>query len=267
MSNTHTRRRVIAPMILAACALSSACASQSASLELAPMVTDRPDFTESALTVPVRSQQLEFGQTFAQEGETQTVAIGEFLLRSGLSDRIEMRLAANSFAIEQTGTTRAQGMEDANIGAKIALREAGEGSARWQPGLAMIVGASVPTGARVFRSDRVLPEVKLLAAWDLTDRVAFSSNLNWARAEQSGASYTEWSGSASFGAGVTDRVGAYLEYYAFGEATSAWRRREYVNGGLTYLFTPSLQLDARAGIGPSAGQRDFFAGLGLSRRW
>jgi hypothetical protein len=231
------------------------------------MVTDRPDFTESALTVPARLQQLEFGQTFTQEGETRSVSIGEFLLRSGITDRIEMRLAANSFAVEQTGTSRTQGMEDANIGAKIALLDAGEGAARWQPGLAVIVGASVPTGARVFRSARVLPEVKLLAAWDLTDRVAFSSNLNWARAEEIGTPYTEWSGSASVGAGVTDRVGAYLEYYAFGEAASAWRRREYVNGGLTFLFTPTLQLDARVGIGPSTSQRDFFAGLGLSRRW
>lgn len=164
MASSSTTVRPILPVLLAAFALISACAPQRENIQTAPMVTDRPDFTESALTVPARLQQLEFGQTLTQEGDTRSISIGEFLLRSGITDRLEMRISAASFAIEDNGPNRTQGLEDANIGAKFVLRGAGEGAARWKPGLAVIAGATIPSGARSFRSSHALPEVKLLAA-------------------------------------------------------------------------------------------------------
>ena len=245
----------------------NACATASMASRAEPIITDRPDFTESAVTVATGLTQIEAGQTFTREASTNSMAVGELLVRRGLARRVELRVAVNSYTIESHGDTRARGFEDAGIGAKISLMDAGEGARRWQPALAAIVGASVPTGASPYRSRHVLPEVKMLAAWDLTDRVAFSANGNWSASDDAIRIHNEWSGSASFGFSLTDKLGAYTEYYAFGENAGGWQRRQFVNGGVTYQITHMFQLDARAGVGPSPSRRDYFAGLGFSRRW
>jgi hypothetical protein len=239
----------------------------SSQLASQPIVTDRPDFTESAVTVPQGMIQLEAGQTLTQENRLQSVTFGETLVRVGLSPRVELRVAPNSVALAQDGSVLRLGYEDSGLGFKFAFRDAGEGSKRWIPALALIVDASIPTGAAMFRSEHVLPGVKGLMAWDLTERVAFSSNVNWALAEDAVRTHNEWSVSGSVGVGLTDRWGAYTEYYGFGENVQGWQRRDYLNGGVTFQPVPALQFDARVGMGPSMSRRDYFVGLGLSRRW
>ncbi|MBL0940804.1 MAG: transporter [Gemmatimonadaceae bacterium] len=240
----------------------------AASLAAEPIVTDRPDFTESAVTVPQGMIQIEAGQTLTQEDRQQSVTFGETLVRVGLSKRFELRLTPASIALAQDGNALRLGREDAGVGMKVAFLDAGVGSRRWIPAVALIVDASVPTGATMFRSEHVLPGAKGLLAWDLTDRVAFSSNLNWALSEDPAiGTHNEWSVSGSVGVGLSDRWGAYTEYYGFGENAQGWQRRDYVNGGVTFQPIPSLQFDARVGVGPSISRRDYFVGLGLSRRW
>ncbi len=245
----------------------SACA-QPASFrqEIAPIVTDRPDFTESAVTVPDRSVQVEMGGTYTREEGVSSYSSGETLIRAGLTPRIELRLTAASYAVERSASARSQGLEDAGVGFKLALHDGTEGP-KAVPTVGLIVGTSLPTGAASFRSRRALPEAKLLAAWSLTDRLGFASNLNWARAEDAGSSHDEFSGSGSFAYAISDRVGAYAEYFAFGGGSSEWQRREYVNGGLTFLVHPTLQLDARAGVRADAPSDGVFVGIGLSRRF
>ena len=40
-----------------------------------------------------------------------------------------------------------------------------------------------------------------------------------------------------------------------------------LNGGLTFLVHPLLQLDARVGAGLTDAAPDFFVGVGIARRW
>ncbi len=68
------------PMIFAALILlgsSEWCAAHGAQAE--PLVTDRPDFTESAETVAPGLFQLESGYTFTRRGDDKEHALGEFL--------------------------------------------------------------------------------------------------------------------------------------------------------------------------------------------
>lgn len=258
------RRRFVA---FAGSLMVAACASPRPGAPApAPIVTDRPDFTESAVTVPHRSTQVEMGGTWSREQGVRSVSSGETLIRHGLSPRVELRITGASYAVERSAVARSQGLEDSGIGFKLALHDGGDAPAL-VPTLGLIVGTSLPTGAANFRSRRALPESKLLAAWTLHERIGFASNLNWARAEDSGEPHDEFSGSGSFAFALTDRVGAYAEYFAFGERMARWQRREYVNGGVTFLLHPTLQLDLRAGLRADRPRDGTFVGIGLSRRY
>jgi hypothetical protein len=244
----------------------TACAHRVPTTQLEPIVTDRPDFTESAQTVAQGHTQLEAGQTFAREADVSSFSLGEVLLRTGVTRRVELRTAINSYAFQTGSGSAVAGFEDANIGAKLALLDAPP-TPSWRPAVAVIAGMSVPTGGAAYRGARTHPEVKLLTAWDLSDRLAFSSNLNWGRAEYETGIGNEWSASASLGVGLTEKVGAYFETFGFGDRFGRWGQRAFVNGGVTYLISSAFQLDLRAGAGPSGTRGDFFTGVGLSRRW
>jgi hypothetical protein len=91
--------------------------------------------------------------------------------------------------------------------------------------------------------------------------------LNWAYLHEDGEHFSEYAGSASFGYDVTDRVGAYIEYFGFFPQATGATSSHYVNTGSTYQVTPDYQLDVRFGIGASGIRPDYFIGIGAARRW
>ncbi len=87
-----------------------------------------------------------------------------------------------------------------------------------------------------------------MLGWDLSERVALSSNLNYAYLSESGDRYGEFSGSASLGFSLSDKVGSYLEVFGFFPGGKRANSR-FINGGFTYLISNDFQLDARVGFG------------------
>ena len=240
--------------------LLSACASLKGR---DPLVSDRPDFTESTQSIAPRHVQLEAGQTLSREGETKSNAIGEVLVRAGLTPRVELRLTGNSFVREKTAGVVTSGMQDAAVGFKIKVLEGPDGPS-WKPAFSFIAHTTVPSGAAAFSAGRAQPEVKLLGAWTITDRLGFASNINIGRPFDGTRSFTEYAGSGSFSFAVSERVGAYTEAFAFAPQDGSDVVQKYVNGGFTLLLSPDVQLDLRGGLGPkTAGSRDYFAGIGL----
>ncbi|HVR97870.1 MAG TPA: transporter, partial [Thermoanaerobaculia bacterium] len=76
-------------------------AAPAAALDLSglpePLVTDRPDFTESTSTVAPGHFQVEGGATLARVEDEDSETWGEVLVRYGLGPRLEARLAAGSY--------------------------------------------------------------------------------------------------------------------------------------------------------------------------
>lgn len=211
--------------------------------------------------------QLEAGITKASEAHTHALAVGEALLRIGLVEHVELRVGLNSYStVHAPGAATVRGLDDAVLGLKLALIDAPDSRA-WIPQLAVIVGTSLPTGAARLRAPGAQPEVKLLAAWELTDRLAFSSNVNYARTYSGASTVGEYAASASFPYAVNDRVGAFAEGFAFLPRDGSGASQKFFNVGPTLLLSPDLQLGARAGIGPSSARRDYFVGVGLVKRW
>lgn len=258
--------RTSASVVLCAFAM-SACVVPRARLS-EPLVTDRPDFTESAEAIELGHAQLEAGHTFSRVGSESSQSIGEVLFRTGLAPRAELRVGLNSYAISRTaGQPWSGGREDGSLGVKVRLVEGGE-KGSWKPSVSLLGKTSVPSGAASERINAWQPETKLIAGWTLTDRIDFTSNVN-AAAVKDGTWHNEYAVSGSLGFGITDKIRTYAEGYSFFIGGQHPARLPYVNAGATYQFTPDLQVDLRGGSGVhrSFTGPDYFVGLGISRRW
>lgn len=255
-----------------------------------PLVSDRPTFTSSPFTVGRGVPQIEFGYTYTFDDErhesVRTHSLGEPLLRYGiLAEWLELRLNLNPLH-QRTETFRASesttGTDDLLIGFKLALTP----QKGMLPAMALIPEATVPTGSGSFTSDEFLPRLTWAYSWDVTDRLGIAGNTVLSRSVEEalpvgigpyGAiegmspkqkSYIYVAQSLSAGYRLTDRMGAFCEWYGlFPHDARATDVEHYFDTGLKYLITDDVQWDARAGWGLNDAADDFFAGTGFSIRF
>lgn len=239
-----------------------------------PLVTDRPDFTEASVTVGRGVAQVEMGYTFVFDragGESvRTHSFPEMLWRVGvLAEWLELRIAYN-FIEEHTRTgglsTTVSGSDDLYVGLKLALTPQ-EGIL---PEMAIIPQMTVPSGDADIGAGEVLPGVNWLYGWDVNDFLATggSTQINRTLDELTGEPYYEVAQSWTIGYGLTERLGAYTEWFAFfpsGADTAL--PQHFFNGGFTFLVSNNIQLDVRAGVGLNDAADDYFAGSGASIRF
>lgn len=253
-------------------------------LEAAPLkgtlVTDRPDFTESTLTIPRGRFQLEAGYTFTSDKEDGVRAkdhtFPELLLRVGLVDDVELRIGWSGWSLSreefrernEVGRTvkmhtRDNGGTDMNVGFKFHLLDR-DG---WAPDFAVLVGADLPTGASGKTSGDVDPNLGLLWAYDLSDDMSLAGNVNFAVPTSEKGRFFQTSASVSLGYSLTDDLGAYFEYYGFYNNDRNTDAAHYANGGFTYLITDNFQFDVRVGAGLNEEADDLFVGTGFAWRF
>ena len=239
-----------------------------------PLVTDRPDFTEASSTVGRGVAQIEFGYTYTYNNDAGvrdvSHSVGEPLLRYGvLADWLELRIAVFPASTNtSTGAMRASnsGVEDLLLGLKIGLTPQ-EGIL---PETALIPQMTVPSGSSAFTNNQVLPGAIWIYAWEINDLVstAGSSQFNKAVDEATSASYTEFAQSWAVAYSLTDRLGAYTEWFAFfPSGADTAKPQHFFDGGFTYLLTDNIQYDIRAGVGLNEAADDYFIGTGLSIRF
>lgn len=254
-----------------------------------PLITDRPDFTNSPFTVGKGVPQLESGYTFTYNedaGETTRFhSIGEPFLRYGIfADFLELRLALSPVLQRTRGPGISQstgGTEDLLIGAKFALTP----QHGVLPATGLITEATVPTGSPAFTSDQFLPIITWTYSWDVTDSLGVTGNTIFSRNVEtelpdipSGSApadfspvrdaYTQWAQSVSVGYGYTDKLSGFYEWYGlFPHSAQSAQAQHYIDTGFTYLLTDDVQWDIRAGWGLTDASDDFFTGTGLSIRF
>jgi hypothetical protein len=231
---------------------------------VAPLVTDRPDFTESALTVPRGDLQLESGYTLTRAEEADEHALGEVLLRIGVADRLEARIGLGSHAWSEAPGEDSSGFEDPSLGLKFVLsEETVEGGIA----AAILAGTSVPVGDEDVGEDEWQPDITLALSRGLADGLSLGGNLGYAYASGDGERFDQGSASLALGIELSERWGSYVEGFAIFPTDPSGEDAAVMNGGFTFLVHPLLQLDARAGAGLTEGAPDFFLGVGIARRW
>lgn len=245
-----------------------------------PLVTDRPDATESTETVPRGRVQFESGYTFTydREGSTRSRshAAPEALLRIGLADRLELRLGWEGYAWSHEqlpGTSRAgrsivvadntQAASDLYLGAKAKLFD----QDGWRPHFGVIPAVTVPSGSPSAHSGDVDPEVKLAWAWDLPADFALAGNVHLGVPTEDGRRFVQSGASLSVAFPLFDGVDGYCEYFGWYPNRRDADAAHSLNGGLTWKITDDLQIDWRVGMGLNEEADDFFTGIGLAIRF
>jgi len=245
--------------------------------EAPPLITDRPDFTESPVAVAPGLFQLEGGYTFSKDAGEDTHTLGEILLRIGILPRLEARIGLNSFVVSTepaepgeglppSRPRSVRGLDDVTLGVKIELVRPAP-SSPGVPRLAVIAGTSLPTGRADIGTDGLQPGVLLAAAWELTGRLGLGTNFGYAYLEDEAGRFDELSGSVAFGFSLTERLGTFAEYFGTFPVGSGRESDSFADAGVTYLLAPSLQLDMRVGLGLDGPHPNYFLGAGASWRW
>lgn len=234
---------------------------------VAGMVTDRPDQTESPTVVPKGFLQVETG-SFYESLEIAGIqeerwVFNTSLLRYGLLENVELRLG---WDYEEIATTIndvsldnvLNGLSPLLLGTKIAIAQEKSG---W-PEVGFIGHLFLPFSA----SSDFKPETT-----GADFRFAFSHTLN----ERSNISYNlggEWGDDAAqiayiytiaYGYSITDNFGVYAELY--GDLPENSSANHLWDAGITYLLSANVQLDATIGSGITDSQ-DILLSAGLSFR-
>lgn len=263
------------PLLLAfLCCLAAARSAhaQAGPTRPGPVVTDRPDKTESTSIVPRGFAQLEGGwslQTVDLVGASlHTHTVPGMLARVGVLDALEARVGFDGFQLtNQPAALGGDGLEDLELGLKYRLATA-RGAL---PDIALIGAISVPTGADGVSSERADPTVLLTASRPLSERVSVGSNLgaSWATtANASGGRITllDLTYTLSFGFALSEQVGAFAETFGRVPANGG-EAAHHLDGGLTFLVRDNLQFDVSLGRGVAgAGAADWLVGAGLAVR-
>lgn len=236
--------------------------------ELPPINTDRPDQSESPLTLPKKTFQIESGFTFGwdkQDGmEKKDLGYNSTLFRYGLLNRLELRLGSGYAGLDikdnniDSSYTKG-GMIPIYVGLKWNILE-GDGPI---PTLAFLTHVDIPkSGGKDFQETDVIQNFILAGSWDLSKVFALSFNLggymNWKESNFTGKN------SITLGASILSWLGAYVEFFAFNRTGEY---DEYLfDCGLTFPVRNNLQFDVSYAVGLNKYAPDGFAGVGFAWR-
>lgn len=216
------------------------------------LVTDRPDQTESAVTVAPDKVQIETGVLFTRDRRGRetlevTEALGT-LVRIGLMDRLELRVGFDGL-VSAGGKS---GLGDASVGAKILLAE----ETAERPQMAVLIGTSVPVGDERFSSDDYAPSARLALSKSFGEAIGLGLNV--------GAEFPENDEillyTLAAGVGIDDVNSLFVEIFGDSESSHSF------DAGWTHLARPNLQFDVAAGLGITDEAPDWFVGVGVSVR-
>jgi hypothetical protein len=237
-----------------------------------PIVTDRPDQTESAESVSGGHVQVEFGWRYASAGEdVVSHTLPDALFRVGLGSGLEARVGVGGLVVERTpevggGRAEESGFADASVGLKLELASGAGGN------LALLADVSVPLGEAGFTSDRWDPAILLLASRPLGDRVSVGANAGVAWSSVPGApgagarTVAALPYSLALGVGLAERLGVFVEVFGGLGLSEGEPDTHSIDGGLTFLLGEAVQADVSVGLGLNDAAEDVFVGAGLAFR-
>ncbi|WP_378176978.1 transporter [Aquimarina sp. SS2-1] len=234
---------------------------------LGPLITDRPDATESPTVVPKGYLQIETGAFFEDAGDNafkqKTTTFNTALLRYGLLDNLELRVGWDFAEIktEINGTELdnvESGLLPLLLGAKIGIsNEQG-----LLPEIGIIGHLFLPfTAGQDFRPENTGVDFRFSFAHTLSEKSSLSYNLGaeWGN-DSPEAAYVY---TIAYGYSITNAFGIYAELY--GDLPEDSSANHLWDAGITYLLSDNIQLDATIGSGITEGQ-NLLLSAGISVR-
>ncbi|WP_233586852.1 transporter [Formosa maritima] len=234
---------------------------------LAPLITDRPDQTESANVVSKGTFQLETGTSYETYKNnnilTKNFTYNTTLLRYGLLDNFELRIGwdfveGKTKINNQTTNNVSSGFSPLLLGVKTSIaKENG-----WLPKIGLIGHLYLPfTAGSDYKPETSGIEFRFAFAHTLSEKSSLSYNLgaSWGN-DSPEASYVY---TIAYGYSITEKIGTYAELY--GDFPENSKANHLWDAGFTYLINYNLQLDATVGTSITKGQ-DLLLSTGVSYR-
>lgn len=232
------------------------------------LVTDRPDQTESSITVPKGSLQIESGFVFTNTKNSSTntneMNMGSTLLRYGVFENFELRLSSyygrTSIHYESNNTDSTfSGLGAVTAGFKVFIHEE-EG---WIPEFSILANITLRhLGHKKFHPTYSYPSARLSASHTLSDKLSFGYNFGFAYDGEIADGFFIYS--SVLGYSITPGIGFYVE--VFGDFDNSNYPHHILDGGFTFKVRHNLQLDISAGTVLTSESDSHFLNTGFSWR-
>ena len=224
-----------------------------------PIVTDRPDFTESSSVVPAGTLQIESGLTFQRFPGGSVLSGPELLMRKSVGSKSEVRLGLPDYSLLRANGARAAGWSDIYLGAKFQIGPLANGD-----GLALIPAISVPSGNDDFSTGSLDPELKVCWSRELNEEWAVSGMLYGLWTTENGRRTGVLQTTLSFGRRLSEKTAAFFEYAGTFQRS---RPDHLAHIGMTFQPDSNRQWDIHAGVPVSGPDRLPFIAAGYSVRY
>jgi Putative MetA-pathway of phenol degradation len=241
------------------------CSTTLCNAQVEKIDTDRPDQTESAVTVPKNWFQFEFG--FGKQANNSTE--NEFqhptlLSKYGIAKKIELRLITtaqtNTYFNNSPTKGKETGLSPVEVGVKIALWE----EKKLLPKTSLLFHVAIPRlASNKFKADKLAPNFRLSMQHTVSDFVGIGYNLG---AAWDGFTNTPtWVYTFAPGFNISKKWYGYVE--AFGSISKKNKPEHNLDGGIAYFVTGNFKIDLSSGFGISKNAPNWYTAVGASFRF
>ncbi len=221
------------------------------------LTVDRPGIAESPFTVPRGTYQFEVGFDYFKRSTGELYNLPGALFRTGISKRSELRVSSRQ-VLDRTEVNTLRSVSPLSIGVKMHVIKQDQ----WIPETDIMAHVVIPLNPASSQAKNMGYEVLLLFQNDFYPNTAINYNIGYIWDSNHGKSV--FTASFCFNYLPTQRVGLFAEY--FGYVYNQWPGEQGLDGGMTYLLLPKLQLDVSAGISRLEQRNNVFVSSGFSFR-
>ena len=223
---------------------------------------DRPDVSNLPVTVRPGHYQVEMGAEFGKNSGVREHHLPDFLLRTGLTKKSELRVGITSLYLDSLKNHGKEKILVASLSGKYRLTEEKNGwpAIAIQPELTLPFGNGIDVHRDEANFTLMNYSMLLLLNNTLHEKVFLNYNAGVFWNNHAEIDYL-LSVSTSFA--HTHKLGYFLEAYSFFNSDAF---PVSADGGITYLLFPRLQVDVYAGNRQIELDRYWFYGLGIGFR-
>ena len=220
------------------------------------LTTDRPDLTESPITVDKGHFQIELDiAAFAHRSSTHIFDVGGINAKLGLSDNVDIQLVTQAYERLKFGsTTRTSTFPDLTARLKVNLRGNDGG-----PSALALMPFLTTGGPLGFGAGLIVPWSR-----DLSDKWSIAA---MTEIDASSSSDPTLVNSVSFGRSLSETLGTYFELASVLPDLAPRGMAWMFDTGLTRSVNANLQLDAGVNIGLNDRAERIRVFAGVSRRY
>lgn len=248
--------------------------------QLRDLSTDRPDQTESPYTVDAGHFQLEMDfVNYTRDRDTsgggdvrsRVWSLAPVNLKLGLLNNVDLQLMLDTYVHAKAEdriariTEKASGFGDITTRLKVNLW----GNDGGTTALGLMPFVKWPLSASSLRNGKtegglIVPlAVELPMGWGM----GLMTELDFVRNDRNTGYDREWVNSVTFSRDLTEKIGAYVEFFTVTGSARGFKWQGQFDLGVTYALERNVQLDAGCNFGVTKSAPDYQPFVGISFRY